>query len=77
MILVIIANSSVLALYDYSDRDAKGYWNLVLKKLNIMFTVLFLLEALMKIIAFGFIMAQDSYLRYGWNIIDLTVVAEG
>ena len=31
----------------------------------------------MKIIAFGFIMAQDSYLRYGWNIIDLTVVAEG
>jgi len=27
MILVIIANSVALALYDYSDRDAKGKWN--------------------------------------------------
>jgi len=27
MILVIIANSTVLALYDYSDRDAQSYWN--------------------------------------------------
>jgi hypothetical protein len=70
MILVIIANSFVLALYDYSDRDAKN-------KLNTMFGLIFLLEALMKIVAYGFIVAEDSYLRYGWNIIDATVVIAG
>lgn len=49
----------------------------MLNKLNIMFAIIFLFEALMKIIAHGFIMAEDSYLRYGWNIIDATVVIAG
>ncbi len=31
----------------------------------------------MKIIAYGFIIADDSYLRHGWNIIDATVVIAG
>jgi hypothetical protein len=49
----------------------------VLNKLNTMFALIFLLEALMKIVAYGFIVAEDSYLRYGWNIIDATVVIAG
>jgi hypothetical protein len=42
-----------------------------------MFALIFLLEAMMKIVAYGFIVAEDSYLRYGWNIIDATVVIAG
>jgi hypothetical protein len=42
-----------------------------------MFALIFLLEALMKIVAYGFIVAEDSYLRYGWNIIDAIVVIAG
>jgi hypothetical protein len=42
-----------------------------------MFTAIFVLEALMRVIANGLIMDQDSYLRNGWNIIDATVVVAG
>jgi hypothetical protein len=42
-----------------------------------MFAIIFLFEAVMKIIAYGFIIADDSYLRHGWNIIDATVVIAG
>jgi hypothetical protein len=42
-----------------------------------MFTAIFLLEATVRVIANGFIMEQDSYLRNGWNIIDATVVVAG
>jgi hypothetical protein len=42
-----------------------------------MFTGIFLLEAVMRVIANGFILEQDSYLRNGWNIIDVTVVLAG
>ena len=42
-----------------------------------MFTAIFVLEAMMRVIANGLIMDQDSYLRNGWNIIDATVVVAG
>jgi hypothetical protein len=42
-----------------------------------MFTGIFLLEAVMRVIANGFVLDQDSYLRNGWNIIDATVVLAG
>ncbi len=77
MILVITVNSLVLALYDYSDRDAKTKWNYVIDDINFIFTAIFLLEASLRVIALGFIMDQESYLRNGWNIIDATVVVAG
>jgi hypothetical protein len=42
-----------------------------------MFTGIFLLEAVMRVIANGLLFDQDSYLRNGWNIIDATVVLAG
>jgi len=42
-----------------------------------MFTGIFLLEAVMRVIANGFVLDQDSYLRNAWNIIDATVVLAG
>lgn len=37
-------------------------------------TVIFTLESLLKIIAFGFVMSPKTYLRDGWNQLDFIVV---
>lgn len=44
---------------------------------EIPFTVIFTLEAILKIIAMGFIFGKGSYLRDGWNWIDFIVVISG
>jgi voltage-dependent calcium channel L type alpha-1F len=49
----------------------------VIDKINVAFTFIFLAEALMRIVAHGFIMEPTSYLRNGWNLIDATVVVAG
>ena len=77
MVLVIILNSLSLSMYDYNDRDSNGQFNQVLDKVNIAFTVVFIVEALLKIIAKGLIFHPESYLRIGWNLIDSIVVISG
>lgn len=42
-----------------------------------MFTYIFVCEAALKIIAKGFIVHKQSYMRNGWNLIDLVVVISG
>ena len=44
---------------------------------EIMFLALFTFEALIKIIALGFITKPRTYLRKGWNILDFVVVVVG
>lgn len=51
----IFLNSVVLALFDYKDRDATTRYNQILNYLSSAFAMIFLLEALIKIIAMGFI----------------------
>lgn len=41
------------------------------------FLVIFTVEALMKIIADGFILHTGAYLRNGWNILDFIIVVIG
>ena len=77
MVVIIMINSIILALYDYRDRDSTTHLNQVLDKLNMSITVLFIVEAGLKIIAKGFFMHHESYMRNGWNIIDLVVVISG
>lgn len=45
--------------------------------MNFGFTAIFILEALLRIIAHGFVLSENSYLRNAWNIIDATVVVAG
>jgi len=42
-----------------------------------LFLGIFIVEAVVKIVALGFVLHKDSYLRYGWNIMDFTVVVTG
>lgn len=41
------------------------------------FTIIYLIEAAVKIVAFGFIIHRKSYLRDPWNVIDFVVVVIG
>jgi len=38
---------------------------------------IFCLEAALKIVALGFLLHSDSYLRNGWNVLDFIVVVTG
>ena len=41
------------------------------------FTWLFFTEAIVKIIAMGFVVTRNSYLRDGWNIVDFVIAVSG
>ena len=42
-----------------------------------MFLAIFTLEAVLKIIAYGFLFHPGAYLRNGWNILDFVIVVVG
>lgn len=41
------------------------------------FLIFFAIEALLKIIAYGFLFHADAYLRNGWNVLDFSIVSLG
>ena len=55
--------------------DPKSQKLYVLNIINIVVTVLFIVEMIIKIIVYGLIMnGPDSYLKNGWNILDCLIV---
>lgn len=73
----IIANSILLTLYDYEDRESIGFRNRSVNLVGDIFTVLFLFEALLKIGATGFVFHRYAYLRDSWNFADFVIVITG
>uniref|UniRef100_A0A673K1G6 Voltage-dependent calcium channel type A subunit alpha-1 n=1 Tax=Sinocyclocheilus rhinocerous TaxID=307959 RepID=A0A673K1G6_9TELE len=67
-VLVMIALNTVVLMMKY--HSAPAAYDIVLKHLNTAFTVLFSLECILKIFAFGFI----NYFRDTWNIFDFITV---
>jgi hypothetical protein len=74
---IIILNSINLSIYDYSDRESRTPYNNVLEILNQTFTFIFLVEAILKILGMGFVIHENSYMRDGWNVLDLFIVISG
>ena len=75
--VIILVNSIILAIFDYSDRDSNTKKNKVLNLIGMVLTIIFIIECLLKIMAFGLILHKNSYLRVGWNLIDFVVVLTG
>ena len=69
--LLIIINSIFLVF-----ETIKRFLNLS-QILNTLFTLIFTIEGLLKIISFGFILDENSYLRDPWNWIDFFVIITG
>lgn len=77
MMVLVILNSICLALYDYQDLNGNSTRNTVLNILSVCFGVIFTIEAIMKIIAFGFALHRQSYMRSPLNILDFCLVLMG
>lgn len=77
IITLILVNSIMLALFDYKDRDAITEHNQMIEFLGQIFTYIFTVECVIKIIAMGFCVHRNSYLRDYWNWLDFIVVCIG
>ena len=73
IMLLIIVSSLLLAL-DSPLLDPEGDLAQGLAQTNLVFTILFVSEMVLKIVAIGFVKHPGSYLRYGWNVLDMFVV---
>jgi voltage-dependent calcium channel L type alpha-1D len=74
LMLLITLNSICLAIYDYQDRVNISQRNIIINAIGQAFNVIFILESLLKVIAKGFVMHKNAYLRDGWNVLDFVVV---
>ena len=72
MMVSIILNSVTIALHDHSEQAAM--LNSVLQRFGFVFTAIYVLEALIKIIANGFVFGKNTYLRNPFNIFDFAIV---
>jgi hypothetical protein len=44
---------------------------------GLIFTIVFTIECGLKVLAMGFVVHRNSYLRDGWNVVDFIVVCTG
>ena len=70
-------NSVCLAFYDYNDRLNLSNKNKFITRTDYLFTAIFTLECIIKIVGMGFIIHKKAYLRDGWNWLDFLVVILG
>ena len=77
IIVLIILNSLALVL-DSPLNDPESKLSIALKYIDIIFTIIFAIEALLKIIAMGFFWNNlpgiEAYIMNGWNILDFIIV---
>jgi hypothetical protein len=62
VVSIIILNSILLGMNDYTDKDNTKLINKIVKYSEPVFVTFFILEALIKIIAMGLIFERGSYL---------------
>ncbi len=77
MIIAIIINSIVIAIYDRRDKESTTNYNKQLDKIQFAVTIFFSVEALLKIFSQGLVFKVGSYLRDLWNWVDLFTVILG
>ncbi|KAK2555559.1 Voltage-dependent calcium channel type A subunit alpha-1 [Acropora cervicornis] len=77
ILLTIFVNCILLAANKPLPKEDKSDLNVELEKAEIYLLAIFCLEAALKIVALGFLLHSDSYLRNGWNVLDFIVVVTG
>uniref|UniRef100_A0A7M4EDH1 Voltage-dependent L-type calcium channel subunit alpha n=1 Tax=Crocodylus porosus TaxID=8502 RepID=A0A7M4EDH1_CROPO len=77
ILLTIFANCVALAVYLPMPEDDTNATNSRLEKIEYVFLIIFTIEAMLKIIAYGFLFHTDAYLRSGWNVLDFAIVSLG
>ena len=77
ILATIVANIIVLALEEHLPKQDRTMLTIHLAYTEPYFLGIFCAEALLKILALGFILHKGSYLRNSWNIMDFIVVVTG
>jgi len=77
ILLIIFFNTITLSMYDYSDRNSDKKNNFLIDIFNMCFSIVYAIEAILRITALGFVFHKRSYLRDPWNLIDFKVVISG
>jgi voltage-dependent calcium channel L type alpha-1D len=68
----------MLACTDYNDRLYNDYVsidNLNMAQVDTAFSIIFLVECILKVLAMGFVLHSNSYMRDRWNWLDIFVVS--
>ena len=82
ILLAIFANAVILCQMEPTKMEGRGCdgaptdpgGNAVIEDTEILFTVVFTLECVVKVVAMGFLLDDSSYLKDGWNVMDFVVV---
>lgn len=74
IITLIILNSLFLGIFDYENPKEASVRNKIVNYAEPFFTISFTIEAILKIIAMGFIKGEGTYLKDYWNWVDFIVV---
>eukprot|EP00051_Salpingoeca_urceolata_P017838 m.246032 g.246032 ORF g.246032 m.246032 type:complete len:1856 (-) comp19058_c0_seq4:42-5609(-) len=78
ILFFIFLNCIALAAFDPTvDDDESSARNDFLERVEYVFLAVFTLEAIIKTIAFGFVLDPGSYLRNWWNVLDFVIVVLG
>ena len=77
VLLAIIANCVVMAMEEYYPKGDPRNNLRNLDKSEAYFVAIFTAEAVIKIVALGFVLHPGSYLRSAWNVLDFVVVVTG
>ncbi|GIL68548.1 hypothetical protein Vafri_21814 [Volvox africanus] len=78
VIMVLILASSVCLVLDSPGLDPDSRMAKAVRIMDYIFTGAFTLEAVLKIVTFGFVFTgKHAYIRSGWNVLDLFIVMLG
>jgi len=77
ILLTIMGTCISLAVFTPLPNGDTNATNDFLEEIEIIFTVIFTAECIMRIVALGFIAHPTAYLRNSWNILDFTIVMIG
>ena len=77
VMVIVILNIIALILLDYKDKMMETRINKLVGNVDATFTVAFLLEAIIKVIAMGFTGHKECYLRDPFHWLDLIIVISG
>jgi hypothetical protein len=75
ILFVIFVNSILMGMKDYLDKDDLTERNQMINKFDPIINPIIYTECVLKIIAMGFIIGNNTYLSDAWNTLDFVVVA--
>ena len=78
IIIAILLNSVMLASTDYQKRLEPSYeseWTPIQEQIDLVFSIIFIIECVFKVVAMGFVLGPKSYLRDAWNCLDFFIVS--